>query len=54
MLRCTNCTTAAQYETVRDFSLRRSEGWDFEPNYDVAWFPLLKLPDSVKQRIAKS
>lgn len=26
----------------------------FEPNYDVAWFPLLKLPDSVKQRIAKS
>lgn len=24
----------------------------FDQNYDVAWFPLLKIPDSVKQRIA--
>lgn len=24
----------------------------FDPDYDVAWFPLLKLPDSVKQRIS--
>lgn len=24
----------------------------FNPNFDVAWFPLLKLPASVKQRIA--
>jgi hypothetical protein len=24
----------------------------FDPNYDVAWFPLLRMPQTVKQRIS--
>lgn len=24
----------------------------FDPNYDVAWFPLLPMPQTVKQRIS--